>query len=114
MVLILGFGLKPRQWAMAEGFVGFGLHDEVTLLLGSSELKQEEFLYKAVVTTDNQGESVTKFIKVDLTTGDESETDLTLNEQFKFPVGNEIEISQIDGALYIKTTTPLDGQLEVQ
>ena len=53
-------------------------------------------------------------VKVDLSSGSESDIDSTLDESSKFPVGNEIEISEVNGELYIKTTTPLDGQLKIK
>ncbi|WP_423274820.1 beta strand repeat-containing protein, partial [Arcobacter sp. YIC-464] len=80
----------------------------------TSEVKKDGYIYKAVVSTNATGETTTKFVRVDLSTGEQSNVDSTVSSSTPFQAGNEVEISEIDGNLYIKTTTPLDGNLEIE
>ncbi|MGA1940680.1 immunoglobulin-like domain-containing protein [Arcobacter sp. YIC-310] len=80
----------------------------------TSEVKKDGFIYKAVVTTNKEGQTMTKFVRVDLSSGEQNNIDNTVSPNTPFQAGNEVEISEIDGSLYIKTTTPLDGSLEIE
>ncbi|XPV67831.1 MAG: Ig-like domain-containing protein [Halarcobacter sp.] len=80
----------------------------------TSEVTQGGFVYKAVVTTNSQGETTTKFVKVDLSTGEQSEVDKTISDTTPYQAGNKVEISKVNGVLYIKTTTPLDGSIVIE
>jgi len=80
----------------------------------TSEVTQGGFVYKAVATTNPQGETTTKFIRIDLSTGEQDNLDKTTSDATPYPAGNDVEISQINGVLYIKTTTPLDGQIIIE
>ncbi|MFK2823126.1 immunoglobulin-like domain-containing protein [Arcobacter sp. YIC-80] len=80
----------------------------------TSEVKKDGFIYKAVVTTNKEGQTMTKFVRVDLSSGEQNNVDNTVSPNTPFEVGSEVEISEIDGSLYIKTTTPLDGSLEIE
>lgn len=80
----------------------------------TAEVKKDGYVYKAIVSTNKEGETTTKFVRVDLSTGEQDNVDNTVSSSTPFQAGNEVEISEIDGNLYIKTTTPLDGSLEIE
>ncbi len=73
----------------------------------TSELIESGFIIKAIVTTDTQGQSKTKFVKIDLSTGKQSEISNTLQDSTPYPVGNRVDIDKIDTKLFIKTVAPL-------
>lgn len=81
----------------------------------TSEIKKSEFIYRAVVKTNEDGKTTTKFVRIDLSTGEQSNSDNTLNENNSYPSGNQVTISQSDdGEIYIKTQSPLDGPLVIE
>ncbi|UTJ06117.1 Ig-like domain-containing protein [Arcobacter roscoffensis] len=81
----------------------------------TSEVKKDGYVYKAVVSTNTTGETTTKFVRVNLSTGEQDDVDNTVSSNTPFQAGNEVTITEDDdGNLYIKTTTPLDGSLEIE
>jgi len=75
---------------------------------------REDFIFKAVVTTNKEGKSKTKFIKLNLATGEEIDLDHTLRNDMLFEEGSIIEILLIDGTIHIKTKTLLDRDLVIE
>ena len=85
----------------------------VTTVAGSED-DGEGYDIKAVVFTDINGESVTRFIKVSQTdANDVSLVETTLKDSSAFALGNEVEISKINNVLYIKVITPLDKPIVI-
>ncbi len=80
----------------------------------SSEVKQNGKLYKVVISTDNTGKTTTKYIEIDLSTGDESTSKNVISPSTPYPEGNTATISQINGELYISTTVPLSGTIIIE
>jgi len=78
------------------------------------EFSIEEMLYQAVVITNKVGESQTKFVLINLSTGEELNVSHTLRGDLYFEHGSSFEILLIDGKLYIKATTPIENDLVIE
>jgi len=75
---------------------------------------REGFIFKAVVTTNKEDKSKTKFVKLNLATGEEIDLDHTLRNDMLFEEGSIIEILLINGTLHIKTKTLMNGDLVIE
>jgi hypothetical protein len=80
----------------------------------TAKIEKNGFIYKAVVSTDTKGETRTKFVKIDIATGEESEIEQTLKETTPYELGSKSEIIELDDLIYIKTTAPLSGRLIIE
>ena len=80
----------------------------------SSEIISGNTMIKAVATTNTDGTTATRFIKVDLTTGEEEALDSTLSATTPYKAGNKVEILDMNGSVNIKTTTSLTDELIVE
>lgn len=80
----------------------------------SSELRENGSIYKAVVTTNKEGLTKTKFAKVDLTTGEESEINNTLKDDGSYEHGNSITIDRFSGKIYMKIVAPINNNLVIE
>ncbi|CAA6807462.1 MAG: Unknown protein [uncultured Sulfurovum sp.] len=80
----------------------------------TSEVEKNGFIYKAVVTTNINGETSTKFIKVDIATNEQSDLSNTLKEGANFALGNEANVLEIDDLIYIEVVATLDNALEIE
>ena len=70
---------------------------------------------KAVVTTQSDGKTTTRFIKVSRSNpSDISAVVNTLKASSSFALGTNVEISKIGGTLYIKIIAPLDENLVIE
>ena len=78
-----------------------------------SEVSRDGFTYQAVVTSDKDGKTETKFIKTNIATGEQSNISNTLTDKTPYDAGNSVEISDINGKIFIKTTAPLTDNLVV-
>ena len=79
-----------------------------------SQVEKNGFIYKAVVKTDTRGKTETKFVKVNVETGEEQDIESTLDLRTPYQVGSQSKILEIDNLIYIKTTTPLSGELIIE
>jgi hypothetical protein len=70
---------------------------------------------KAMVITKANGTSITRFVKVSQSdANDMSILGNTLSEKSAFASGNSVEISEIDGILYMRVVAPLDVNLVIE
>jgi uncharacterized membrane protein YkoI len=74
-----------------------------------SEVEKNGFKYIAIVTTDTQGETTTKFMRINVATGEEEDLSHTLEAGSSFERGNNPEVIEINDLIYIKVTTSLDN-----
>jgi len=88
--------------------------DENGTITTESQSTQEGFIYKAIVITQKDGVSKTKFIKINLETGEQIDLSHTLREDSFFEHGSTIEVLIINGKINIKTQTPLSGDLVIE
>jgi hypothetical protein len=80
----------------------------------TSTVEKDGFIYKAVVSTDTTGKTRTKFIKIDIATGEDSELEHTLKETTPYEVGSKSEIIELNDLIYIKTTASLSDALIIE
>ena len=80
----------------------------------TAQVEKDGFIYKAVVTTNKMAKTQTKFVRVDIATGEEQDIEHTLNPITSYEVGTKIEIIQLDDLIYIKTTAPLNDALIIE
>lgn len=78
-----------------------------------SQFEQDGTLFKAIVVTNKRGKSKTKFIKINLNTGQQEEYS-TLRKDREFDHGSEVEILKKDGKVYIKSKVNIDGDLVIE
>ncbi|NEW61378.1 Ig-like domain-containing protein [Sulfurovum sp. bin170] len=76
----------------------------------TSTVEKNGVIYKAVATTDADGKTQTKFVQIDVATGEEKEIKST---KTPYSAGSTTEIMELNDLIYIKTTTPLDGALVI-
>jgi len=88
--------------------------DEQGNISTTSEVEKDGFVYKAVVTTSNSGETSTKFVKIDLATNEQTDLSNTLEEGENFALGNEANVLEIDDVIYIEVIAPLDEPLIIE
>lgn len=79
----------------------------------TSEVEKNGFIYKAIVRTNTKGETTTKFIRVNVTTGVQEDLSNTLKDGVSFESGNKPEVIELNDLIYIKVTTPLDNGILV-
>ena len=79
-----------------------------------SSIEKNGFRYETVITTNADGETKAKFIKIDIATEERVELSSTLGEESTFPSGNKTEIIVLDDVVYIKIVTPLDKILIIE
>ncbi|CAA6802348.1 MAG: Unknown protein [uncultured Sulfurovum sp.] len=100
--------------ASSVGDISVAVDDQGSMSL-TSTLEKNGFIYKAIITTDNEGKSNTKFIKIDLATNEQTDLSHTLKEGENFGVGNEVILLELEDMIYIEVLTPLDNnQLEIE
>jgi hypothetical protein len=81
----------------------------------TSQIQKDGFIIKAIALTNKDGTTKTKFVKINLTTGEQSNVANTLSDDTPYEAGNEIEISDIENIIYIRATAPLgDDNLVVE
>ncbi|MEA2029921.1 MAG: hypothetical protein U9N49_13255 [Campylobacterota bacterium] len=83
-------------------------------LRSQGEVIHDGFIYRAIVVTDRDGLSRSKFVKIEYATGEEIELNHTLREDTLFELGSEFKIFEVDGKIFIKVVTPLDGDLVIE
>jgi len=83
-------------------------------LTTQAELSLEGILYRAVITTTQAGESRTKFVMINIATGEVINLAHTLRSDMYFEHGSLIEIMIMDGKIYIKTKTPMEDDLVIE
>ena len=88
--------------------------DEEGMITTQVEKTNKGFSYKAVVITNREGKSQTKFVKINLATGEEVDLSHTLREDMHFEHGSKIEVMIIDNKIHIKTSTSLDDDLVIE
>jgi len=76
--------------------------------------RNDRFIFKAVVVTDKNAKSRTKFVKINLTTGEEIELDNTLRQDMQFDVGSKFKIFIVNYTVFIKATTLMSGDLVIE
>jgi hypothetical protein len=81
----------------------------------TSQIKSGGYIIKAIVTTDKSGKTKTKFTRINLKDGSEDNIANTLDSSYSFEAGNEVQISDINNKIYIRTRTPLgDDKLIIE
>jgi hypothetical protein len=87
----------------------------VETMAGDVNATEVGYTIKALAITQPNGTTITRFIKVN--TADETDITIlgnTVTPTTPFEAGNNVEIKDIDGTLYIKTSAPLDANLEIE
>ena len=80
----------------------------------TAEVEKNGFIYKAVITTDINGQTQTKFVTINVATGEEKDIQSTLKSTTPYEAGIKSEIIEIENLIYIKTTAPLSGRLIIE
>ena len=80
----------------------------------SSEVVKGGYIYKAVARSNSNGQTITKFIRINISTGNEDEVSNTMKDSTPYEAGNQVSIDDINGTIYISTQAPLNGNLEVE
>ena len=80
----------------------------------TAQVEKNGFIYKAVVTTNTIGRTRTKFVRVNVATGEEKDIESTLKETTPYEAGSKSEIIELNDLIYIKTTAPLSGRLIIE
>lgn len=78
-------------------------------LIITSPVTQNGFVYKVTIETNNEGNLIAKYDKVDLSTGNIFNTYTSM----PFPPGSIVNIVMINGAIYISITVPLDNNMVI-
>ena len=86
--------------------------EEGTLVI-TSKVEKDGIIYVAVLTTQADGTTTTKFSRINTVTQEEVEVDSTLGEDTSYSVGSSSEIFELDDLIYIETTTMLNGTLSI-
>jgi predicted extracellular nuclease/PKD repeat protein len=76
--------------------------------------EEGEFIYKAVVVTDKEGNSKTKFVKIHKVTGEQIDLSHTLRSDMNFEHGSTMKIFKRNGKIFIKTRTKLTTDLVIE
>jgi surface protein len=80
----------------------------------TSTVEKDGFIYKAVVTTDTEGQTNTKFVKINVATNEQIDLSHTLKEEENFALGNETNVFEMDNMIYIEITASLNEALEIE
>ena len=104
-------GLTVAVSAIAGADVEVDTQGNITT---TSEVEKDGFIYKAVVSTNTNGETSTKFVKIDVATNEQTDLSNTLKEGENFGLGNEANVLEIDDLIYIEVVTPLDEPLIIE
>ncbi|MBU1667523.1 putative Ig domain-containing protein [bacterium] len=80
----------------------------------TSEIEKNGFIYRAIISTNVEGKTQTKFVKIDVATGQELVISNTLKSTTPYQAGNEAAIIELNSLIYIKVSTPLDATLVVE
>ena len=81
----------------------------------AGEIDEGTYYIKALVVTKPNGETETRFVKVDKSTDEVVEIiGNTVKESTPFEPGNEASIEEIGGDLFIKAVAPLSKDLEIE
>jgi len=83
-------------------------------ITSTSEVEKNGFKYKAIITTNVEGYTQSKFIKVNIATGVEEDISNTLKESLSYDVGSSTSIVEIENLVYIRVETPLNSILVIE
>lgn len=104
-------GLTVAISAIAGSDVEINANGDITT---TSTVEKDGFIYKAVVSTNTQGETSTKFVKINIATNEQINLSHTLKEGGSFALGNESDVFEMNNMIYIKIIAPLNEALEIE
>ena len=84
---------------------------EEGVLVITSKIKKNGVIYVAVLTTDVNGKTSTKFNRINTLTEEEIEVANTLAGDTQYSVGSRSKIFELEDITYIETTTSLNNRL---
>ncbi|MEA3354289.1 MAG: hypothetical protein U9Q33_10790, partial [Campylobacterota bacterium] len=73
-----------------------------------------EWIFEAVATTASSGKTVTTFQLRNTTTDEIKEPQNTFVPETPYDKGNEVDIVELEGIIYFKTTSPVSSELVVE
>jgi predicted transcriptional regulator len=80
----------------------------------TSEVEKNGFKYKAIISTDIEGKTQTKIVKIDVATGKELVIASTLKNRGSYELGSNAIVVELNSLIYIKVNTPLNNTLVIE
>ncbi len=80
----------------------------------SSEVQNNGFIYRAIITVALDGTAKSKIVKIDIATNNEIESLPTLVIEGSFESGNKIEAFELNNMVYVKVSTPLNNAITIK
>lgn len=90
------------------------IEDEKVTTTVLKNIDDGTWIFKVIVQTDENGRTQTKYIKEHSITKVQKDLDQTLDDNTPYPSGNDVNITIVDGILYIITSSPIDNNLKIK